>query len=356
MAVRCSWRARWTVVRRSSSSRKSLCFSDVIVVPSLYASCMPCEEHAAKRARARELRRAGWSRAQIARELRVRNSGTLTYWLKDIPVPEWTRRPRAKDELRDQAVALRLQGKSYREIKERLGVSKSSLSLWLRDVYLTEEQRQVLEDRRSIPGRKRAASLTARRIAETQCTIDSAREEIGVIAPEQLHVAGVMLYWAEGAKSKPWQRRERVAFTNSDPGLIRVFVRWLESLGIGKDDLIFRIAIHESANIERASRFWATELGVHPSRFLRPTLKWHNPKTVRKNVADTYVGCLTINVRRSTELYRRIAGWYEGIVESMGPGVMAASLPLMERGGGSNPPGPATLFEPQASYACERAS
>jgi hypothetical protein len=43
-------------------------------------------------------------------------------------------------------------------------------------------------------------------------------------------------------------------------------------------------------------------------------VKRHNPKTVRKNVGDTYHGCLRIDVRRSADLYRRIEGWAEAIM------------------------------------------
>lgn len=66
-----------------------------------------------------------------------------TKWLRGIPPPAWTKRARAKDHLREQAVALRIEGKSYREINEVIGVSKSSLSLWLREVPLTPDHQRV---------------------------------------------------------------------------------------------------------------------------------------------------------------------------------------------------------------------
>ncbi len=39
-----------------------------------------------------------------------------------------------------------------------------------------------------------------------------------------------------------------------------------------------------------------------------------NPKTVRKNLGDGCRGCLVIRVSQSAEPYRRIAGWWSGMV------------------------------------------
>ena len=52
-----------------------------------------------------------------------------------------------------------------------------------------------------------------------------------------------------------------------------------------------------------------TSRALQPEQFRRPTLKRHNPKTIRKNTGDDYHGCLVIKVRRSASLYRQIDGW-----------------------------------------------
>ncbi len=80
-------------------------------------------------------------------------------------------------------------------------------------------------------------------------------------------------------------------------------------LGVAPEQLIFRIYIHEDADAEAAQRFWLDVAQAHPAQFRRPTLKRHNPKTVRKNTGDGYHGCLRIDVRRSSGLYRQIEGW-----------------------------------------------
>lgn len=109
-----------------------------------------------------------------------------------------------------------------------------------------------------------------------------AREEIGSVGDRELLLCGVVLYWAEGSKSKPWSRGHRVTFMDSDPGLIRLFIRWVGLLGIERDRLILRVQIHESADVERAQREWSRITGIPVESFRRPTLKRHNPRTRRE--------------------------------------------------------------------------
>src|SRR5438132_13250317 len=80
------------------------------------------------------LRREGKSRRQIKQILGPMSNSTLNEALRDEPPPEWTRRPKAKDGLRSKARELRAQGMDYEEIAAALGVAKSSVSLWVRDL------------------------------------------------------------------------------------------------------------------------------------------------------------------------------------------------------------------------------
>src|SRR5580704_7472361 len=85
------------------------------------------------RARIVQLRREGRSRRQIKEILGPMSNTTLDDALRGEPPPEWTRRPNAKDALRARARELRAQGLDYEEIAAVVGVSKSSVSLWVRD-------------------------------------------------------------------------------------------------------------------------------------------------------------------------------------------------------------------------------
>jgi transposase-like protein len=262
-----------------------------------------------------QLRLAGLSRAQIADALGLGSGGEpLSTWLQGVPPPTWTRRPNAKDDLRERAVAMRREGRSYREIGAAVGVAKSTLSLWLRDVPLTEDQQRALDLRGPAATRKNAQAARAnatRRRLHVQAT---ARDQITHLSESELFLAGVVAYWAEGTKNKPWRFGQGLIFMNSDPGLIRLFLRWLHLVGVEPDRLRFRLTIHESADAAAALAYWSEIVGAGQESFGKTTLKTHNPKTVRKNVGETYHGCLAVYVRRSADLNLQIAGWCEGLL------------------------------------------
>lgn len=278
---------------------------------------MTPEEREARRQRARELRLAGYSRSQIAAALGIRGNGALSRLLDGVPPPNWTRRPRAKDELREKAIALRLSGHTYDEIRRTLDVAISSVSLWVRDIPMSDAYWEASRIRKAKASARRSRALRRRARLRDQAIVDEAQAQILNVDERDLFVAGVVAYWAEGAKNKPWRRGERISFMNSDPKMIVLFIRWLELIGLDRDDLTFRVSIHETADVAAAVRFWASVVGVSAQAFAKTTLKRHNPRTVRKNVGSDYYGCLTVDVRRSAALNRRIEGWFYGLVANL---------------------------------------
>ncbi|MEU3375142.1 hypothetical protein ABZ734_32485 [Streptomyces sp. NPDC006660] len=263
------------------------------------------------------LRREGLSLRQIRDRLHVDNNDLLHRLVKGEPPPEWTKRPNAKDDLRDRARELRAQGMTYDQIQVELGCSKSSISLWVRDLpkpgpRYTEAERRALMN-------EGLARLRAGQDDERRATKAAASDQVGRLSDRELLLVGVGLYWAEGAKDKTYRRSERLHFINSDPDMIRVYLRWLELLGVPRERMRFRVSIHESADVAGAEQFWADLAGVDPATFQRATLKKHNPRTTRKNVAEGYRGCLVVYVTKSADLYRRMEGTWYGIVLGADP-------------------------------------
>lgn len=263
-----------------------------------------------RREQAVALRRAGKSIRQIKQILGPIGNGTLADALRDEPPPNWTHRPNAKDDLRTQARNLRRQGLDYGEIVAKLGVSKGSVSLWVRDLptppRLTPEAcaSRTAERMRQYWATERPARSATRAAASA-----AAAAGIGSLTDREILIAGAVAYWCEGSKAKPSRPAGRVVFSNSDPEIMSFFLTFLDTAGVPRSDLVFRLQIHENAQVETAERFWLSLTRAHPDQFRRTAMKADRGGTFRKNTGEDYRGCLRVEVKRSGELYRKIEGW-----------------------------------------------
>jgi predicted transcriptional regulator len=264
------------------------------------------------------LRRAGKSRREIKELLGITSNWTLNEVLRGEPPQPWTWRPNAKDDLRVKARDLREQGFDYNQIAAELGVSKSSVSLWVRDLPRPPGLSYEECRKRSAEGVRRYWAAE-RRIRETQreAARAAAAAEIGQLNDREVVIAGAIAYWCEGAKNKPYRRSDQIIFMNSDPGLVRFFLRFLDTAGIERDSLRCRVSIHESADVAAAQQFWQRVTGLEATQFRPPALKKHNPKTVRKNTGADYHGCLRVDVLCGTSLYRKIEGWAAAVMTGL---------------------------------------
>jgi transposase-like protein len=116
----------------------------------------------------------------------------------------------------------RRDGASINEIARRIGAAKSSISRWVRDIELTDEQRESLRIA-AYNGHVKGRTVTARLRREARIMA----QEDGRMRAQQgdrFFTAGCMLYWAEGSKD-----RNHVEFTNSDPEMVGFFVRFLKT-------------------------------------------------------------------------------------------------------------------------------
>lgn len=166
---------------------------------------------------------------------------------------------RGKVAARSQAVDLRLAGWTMPEIAAELGVSRSSVSSWTRDVPY-------------VPRRPRAGAvrgpnrLQLAKAAEIETMLVWGRSEIGDLSDRDLLIAGTALYAGEGAKTDG-----KVAFANSDPRMIVLFLRWLRTFfAIDESRLRLRLYLHEGLDLEDAHAFWAEITGIPTSQFQRP--------------------------------------------------------------------------------------
>ena len=207
---------------------------------------------------------------------------------------------RKKEKERLEAIRLRGLGVTVPEIAKRLKVSKSSVSMWTRDVELTEAQLENIEEnKRAKLMAQKAGSQAVRekflkmRIAFQEDGREKAREG------RRLHMIGCMLYWAEGAKT-----RNNINFVNSDPQMMLVWMRFLrKELHVSDDRVRVHIHVHDEANIPPAEDYWPKLLGLPMSCL---------GKTMVKKGSDTRHNTLTYGVCSvrvySTELAMHVYG------------------------------------------------
>jgi AcrR family transcriptional regulator len=172
-----------------------------------------------------------------------------------------------KPEQKAQARALREQdGLSLRDIAERLGVSKASVSLWVRDIELTAEQQAALlsqnpaRNGQLLGMRVRRERCRARRVAAQQHGRALARQG------DPDHIAGCMLYWAEGSKA-----RNAAQLVNADPDLLTTFLAFLRSSYDVPDErvaLSVNCFLGNGLSLDEIQRWWLVRLGL-PSGCLR---------------------------------------------------------------------------------------
>ncbi|TCB99743.1 resolvase [Micromonospora zingiberis] len=272
--------------------------------------------------RADDVRRLRTEEQLSVREIRARTGlgrNRVYELLRGVPPPARTRRRNAKDDLRAEAVALRSTGHSVPEIARRLGVSRSTAYLWVRHLPLDrdpEEQQRRRAHSKTMTDARWAAHRQARDEAQAAAHASAART-VGELDDRDVLLLGAVSYWCEGTKSKPWRRDDHVQFVNSDPGLLSVFLRFLEVCGVDRTVPTYRVSIHETADAEAAADWWARELALPRDRFRRASLKKHKATTARRNVGETYRGCLVINVPGSRELYWRIEGMIAELFRSV---------------------------------------
>jgi transposase-like protein len=188
-------------------------------------------------------------------------------------------------------------GYSIKQIAGILGVSRSSVSLWVRDIVLTDEQHEALRQRNPIYNRQLAGrgATSARRRAERRAYQEHGR----VLARrgDATHAAGCMLYWAEGGRNQNSAR-----FSNSDPEMVRTFVDFLRRYFDLADEHI-RLTCHlyaDHAERQREiERFWLDVTRLPASSLCRSVVNVYSKYSARKRLNMLPFGTCRVVVHRT---------------------------------------------------------
>ena len=225
---------------------------------------------------------------------------------------------KAKSEKRLLAEQLRLeQGFSYNEISEQTGISKSTLSNWLKHISLTFEQekriQQHVEDNQtSFVAQARLTNQKRFRDARDQAFqtgVDIASFIPDIDAVHELALA--MLYLGEGDKTG-----NRVQIPNTDPVVLRYFLWAVEKLyQIDRAEMSLRLNIIELARPLESQMidWWAEQLSCSQSQFIKTQFDQRSKHT---EITGNYRGVCSITYN-DTYLYERLTGVYSAYFNQM---------------------------------------
>jgi len=209
---------------------------------------------------------------------------------------------------KEKAVDMRKQGFSYSMISDESSLAKSTLSNWLKDIPY-KANKKVLK-RVQMAGAKSAETIIKRKIARIKKAKKKARKEFGRLSRRDLFLLGIGLYLGEGGKAQ-----ESVNFSNSDPQVIRIMVKWFRVICRAKKEN-FGAVLHSypDINTNEALHFWSKTTKIPIAQFGKTIIDIRKKKLKKRKLR---YGTLDLRIRASgnknmgRQLHRRIMGWIE---------------------------------------------
>ena len=213
--------------------------------------------------------------------------------------------------LKQKAITLRKKGLSVRNIQKELKVSKSSVSIWTRDVKLTKKQLLRLY-KNKLNGRIKGSFINAKKQQEERIrkTLELHRigmQEVGKLSKRDKFIIGIALYSGEGTKSD-----RNCGFANSDPSLIKFMAYWFrEFCKVQESKLRGSLWLHDYLDQVKAEKFWSKLTKIPLKQFQKTYIVEQKRRNIRKNIHE--YGVFSIRFTDAT-IHRKIMGWIKGIL------------------------------------------
>jgi hypothetical protein len=206
-----------------------------------------------------------------------------------------------------RARELRAQSWTLNEIAAELGVSKSSVSIWVRDVDFVPRPRN-----RGHPAGPHHPMRVKKEAEVARCR-EEADAIIGELSDRDLTMLALALYAGEGSK-----REGTLTFANSDPILMRIFAIWLRrQVAVDESRLRMKLYLHADLDLDASIGSWSGVTGVPPAQFNKP-YRAAADATMRHN--RHVHGCASL-VCHSTLVHRRVMAMIGAVTSSFsGPG------------------------------------
>ena len=177
---------------------------------------------------------------------------------------------------KQKAITMRKKGMSYSQIKEKLKVSKSTLSIWLQNFPLSEKRIRELQADNPIRIERYRNTMRIKKETRLKEVYKKVSKDIGTFSKRDLFLTGLFLYWGEGTKAS----NSSTVLTNTNPAMLKFFIKWLELFNIKRKNLKIKLHLYSDMNIKQSLDFWSKELKIPISQFRKPYIKKTSLKSI----------------------------------------------------------------------------
>lgn len=215
--------------------------------------------------------------------------------------------------IKQKVIYYRKKGYSYNMINQKLGISKSTLSDWLKEIPYTPNKAVI---KRIKEGPAKSGQIRHnQKVANILEMKKFAKKELGKLTKRDLWLLGIGLYLGEGSKSG----NGTIRIINSNPDIIKLAIKWFKNIcGLTIKNFNPAIHLYPDNNIEKSINFWSTTTGIPKNQFGKTQIDIRIKKsTIRKNKLPHGTAHLTIrsngNQKFGVTLQRRILGWLDAV-------------------------------------------
>ncbi len=217
-----------------------------------------------------------------------------------------------------EVIKLRKKGQSYREIARAVGVSKNSVSRWCQNLELPPKAKRIIEEKikynkhffESYNKYKHEVVQ-----AENKKIKQSFSKKIKPISDYELLLIGTALYWGEGCKRHRRNYGEYASLCNSDPDIIKVFLRFArEVLSIPEERIKPSIRIHPNITRESAIDFWSKITNIPKDKFYITT-QISRASQGKRPIYSLPYGTLEIRIPNRQRFFE-ILGLIDGLIKN----------------------------------------
>lgn len=172
--------------------------------------------------------------------------------------------------LKQTACELRKKGNTIGKIEKNLGIPRSTLSGWFKDIKLSSAQKEKIRiDSKKHLEKARIKAVDwhnhekLKRLEEAQRAAGETLTKLNTKDHALLEIALAILYFGEGSK-----KNIETALGSSDPLILKFFLKTIVILyGLDKNKLRYELYLRADQDPQEIKKFWSQNLNVSIDRF-----------------------------------------------------------------------------------------